>query len=366
MMNTAHNFSATTTINPLLNFITGRKYRWLRHLLFIVIGLLLSFKGDIGMSNDMRTPAIMKAVIIADTISFVFIMSMLYLMMWVLIPKLLFRSKYFLFFLSFFLMDALIFLAVWLIDLLLLRPVDPGNGSMNMQHIEFSFLHFIELSLVSAVLLGSVVGFSVFKKWITDVQRMNELQQMNLKSELEQLKSQVNPHFLFNTLNNVIVLIQTDPPKASQVLLGLSDLLRYQLYDSTKEKISLSKDIAFIDNLLTLEKIRKDDFVFDIHTEGNKNGIMLPPFLFIPFVENGIKHGASSVGHSYLKLNFRITATHIYFYCENSKPAIKQSLVGGLGLKNIVRRLELLYPGNYKLDIKDETAKYIIYLTIPL
>jgi LytS/YehU family sensor histidine kinase len=308
----------------------------------------------------------MRAVIIADVLSFVFIMSMLYLMMWVLIPKLLFRSKFLLFVLSFIAVDVLIYTTVWLVDRYLLKPVDPGDGSMNMQHIEFSFIHFIQLSLVSAVLLGSVVGFAVFKKWITDVQRMNELHQMNLKSELEQLKSQVNPHFLFNTLNNTIVLIKTDPDKASQVLLGLSDLLRYQLYDSTKEKISLKKDIAFIDNLLALEKIRKDDFAYDIHLEGKTDGIMLPPFLFIPFVENGIKHGSSSVDHSYLKLNFRITATHLYFYAENSKPAIKNNDIGGLGLKNIFRRLELLYPGTYQLDIKDDTAKYIIYLTIPL
>ena len=260
----------------------------------------------------------------------------------------------------------MIFLAVWLVDVALLKPVDPVDGSMNMQHIQLSFLHFLQVGLVGAVLLGSVVGFSVFKKWIFDMQRMSELKQMNLKSELEQLKSQVNPHFLFNTLNNAVVLIKTDPDKASQVLLGLSDLLRYQLYDSTKEKISLKKDIEFITNLLELEKIRKDDFTYDIHTEGKTEGIMLPPFLFIPFIENGIKHGASSVGHSYLKLNFRITSTHLYFYTENSKPAIKQNAIGGLGLKNIIRRLELLYPGNYLLDIKDETAKYIIYLTIPL
>ena len=364
-MNTAQNFPATS-MNPLLNFISAPKYHWLRHLLFICVGILLAFKGDIGITNDVRTPGVIRAVLISDIIALVFIMSMLYLMLWVLIPKLLFRSKFLLFILSFIVVDAVIFLVVWLADVVILKPVDPGDGSIHMQHIQLSFLNFLEVELVGAVMLGSVVGFSVFKKWIFDVQRMNELKQMNLKSELEQLKSQVNPHFLFNTLNNVVVLIKTDPDKASQVLLGLSDLLRYQLYDSTKEKISLKKDIQFITNLLELEKIRKDDFAYDIHTEGKMEGIMLPPFLFIPFVENGIKHGASSVGHSYLKLNFRITDTHLYFYCENSKPAIKHDSIGGLGLKNIVRRLELLYPGNYLLDIKDETGKYIIYLTIPL
>src|SRR6185295_11462360 len=156
------------------------------------------------------------------------------------------------------------------------------------------------IGAVSSVLLGSVIGLRVFKKWINDMQQMNELHQINLKTELEQLKSQVNPHFLFNTLNNLLVLTKTDPEKASQVLLGLSDLLRYQLYDSAREKILLSKDIDFIHNLLSLEKIRKNDFDYNIRTEGNTDGVTLPPFLFIPFVENAIKHGASTVGHSYL------------------------------------------------------------------
>src|SRR5688572_18982903 len=160
-----------------------------------------------------------------------------------------------------------------------------------MIHIQFSLVYFIQIGTVCAVLLGSVVGLKVFKKWIIDVQRMNELHQTNLKTELEQLKSQVNPHFLFNTLNNLLVLTQTDVGKATQVLLGLSDLLRYQLYDSAREKILLSKDIAFIQNVLDLEKIRKNDFDFTIHTEGDIDGHSLPPFLFIPFVENAIKHG---------------------------------------------------------------------------
>ena len=235
-----------------------------------------------------------------------------------------------------------------------------------MQHIELSVMHFIQVGAVCAVLLGAVVGLKVFKKWITDVQQMQELQEINMRTELEQLKSQVNPHFLFNTLNNLLVLVKTDPERASQVLLGLSDLLRYQLYDSAREKILLSKDIDFIKNLLALEKIRKNDFSFEIETEGNIDKVKLSPFIFIPFVENAIKHGASSVGHSYLTLHFRVTDNELYFVAENSKPVIKKNSIGGLGLKNIKRRLELLYPNNHTLEIKEDTDKYIVNLIIPL
>ncbi|MGB8192395.1 MAG: histidine kinase [Chitinophagaceae bacterium] len=347
--------------NPLIRLISDNRYRWLRHTLFIMVGLILAFKGDIGVPNQ-YTDEVQKAVLIADSISFVFILGIIYLLLFVFVPRLLFRSKLFLFSLSFIAGIVLIYLAVWAVDYYILRPVNPGN----MQHIDLSIVHFIQVGTVCAVLLASVVGMKVFKKWINDVQRMNELQQVNLKTELAQLKSQVNPHFLFNTLNNLLVLVKTDTDKASQVLLGLSDLLRYQLYDSTREKILLSKDIAFMQNLLELEKIRKNDFTYTIHTEGHVDGQSLPPFLFIPFVENAIKHGASTVGHSYLTLWFKIKEKQLHFRSENSKPAIKTSMAGGLGLGNIKRRLELLYPDNHTLQITDDTDKYIVNLTIPL
>lgn len=348
--------------NPLIRFISDRKYRWLRHTLFILLGLILAFKGDVGVPDQYRSPEVKRVVLLVDSISFVFILSVLYLLMQVLIPRLLFRSRIFLFAVSFAMLIFLVFLGVWLLDHYFLKPVQPGN----MQHLEFTFMYFIQVGAVCSVLFGAVVGLKVFKKWINDVERMYELQKTNLKTELEQLKSQVNPHFLFNTLNNLLVLTKTDAERASQVLLGLSDLLRYQLYDSGKEMILLTKDITFIQNLLSLEKIRKNDFDFTIHTEGHLDGIILPPFLFIPFVENAIKHGASTVGHSYLTLHFSARDGKLYFSSENSKPPVKAQTVGGLGLANIQRRLELLYPGNHNLEIIDNPSNYSVKLILPL
>ena len=348
--------------NPLIRFVSEPKYRWLRHTLFILMGFILAFKGDVGMKDAISSEKVRQAVLFVDTLSFIFMLSMLYLLILVLIPYLLFRSKVFLFSLSFFALLSLIYFFVWFVDFYYLRPVNPGR----MVHIELSLINFIQIGAVSSVLMGSVVGLKVFQKWIKDVQHMNELHQTNMKTELEQLKSQVNPHFLFNTLNNLFVLTKTDPEKASQVILGLSDLLRYQLYDSAREKILLSKDIDFIHNLLALEKIRKNDFEYNIKTEGKIDGVGLPPFLFIPFVENAIKHGSSTVGHSYLTLEFRIVEKQLHFNSVNSKPPIKNNSIGGLGLKNITRRLELLYPGKYILETDNKADKYIVKLSIPL
>lgn len=363
-MQTGNTFTATS-LHPLLQFIIARKYRWLRHTLFIAAALILAFQGDMIIAERMNWEKnAVKALVFFDTGLFLLLTGIIYFTLYILIPMLLFRSKLFLFTLAFIAEVSLIYFFTLLLDYWFLKPVFPGNDML--QHMQLSFGAYVEKGLISAILLGCITGFKIFKQWVDDVQRMQEVQQINLRSELQQLKSQVNPHFLFNTLNNLLVLTKTNPEKASQVLLGLSDLLRYQLYDSAKEMILLSKDIAFINNLLALEKIRKDDFSYDVITEGNIDGRALPPFLFIPFVENAIKHGASSVGHSYLKLRFHTTDEQLIFYAENSKPVIRNNSNGGIGLKNITRRLELLYPNHHKLEITDEAHKYIVQLTLPL
>jgi two-component system, LytTR family, sensor kinase len=244
--------SITPFNNPLIRFLAEPKWRWLRHTVFFIIALILGFKGDIGAISDMRSPEVIRAFLIVDAWTFIGIMSMMYLLLLVLIPRLLFRGKIFQFAFCFFILLSLIYILVWYVDYRYLLAVEKDPEHPKMQHVELSVLAYIQYCAISAVLLGSVVGIAIFKKWVIDVKQMNELIQTNLRTELEQLKSQVNPHFLFNTLNNLYVLTRTDVTKASQVILGLSDLLRYQLYDSAKDQILLSKDIDFIHNLLSL------------------------------------------------------------------------------------------------------------------
>jgi hypothetical protein len=358
--------SLITLYNSLLiRLVAAPRLRWLRHTLFILLGLVLAYKGDVTTFNFSQVSEVQMAFLKIDTFTFFFIEGIIYLLILVLVPKLLFRGKVFPFALIFFVLTSLIYVMVYYVDLVFLKPVDNPEKPF-LQHVEFSVLSWVGYSAVATVLLASVVGLCIFKKWVNDVQRMHELQQTNLRSELEQLKSQLNPHFLFNTLNNVNVLTQTDPKKASQVLFGLSDLLRYQLYESSKEKILLSKDIEFINNLLALEKIRKNDFSYEVKVEGNTDNIQLPPFLFMPFVENAVKHGASSIGHSYISIHFQINGEQLHFTAENSKPLIKSNLPGGLGLKNITRRLNLIYPGKHELTMTETKEKYFVNLTLPI
>jgi hypothetical protein len=351
--------------NPLIRLVASPKLRWLRHTLFILLGLVLAYKGDYSSFNLSLASDVQKAFLMVDTVTFIGIMGLIYVLVLVLVPKLLFRGKVFSFAVLFFILISLVYLLVYYADHFFLKPVDNPEKPF-LQHVELNVVAWIGFSAVAAVLLGAVVGLCIFKKWVKDVQRMQELQQANLRSEMEQLKSQLNPHFLFNTLNNVNVLTQTDPKRASQVLLGLSDLLRYQLYESGKEEILLSKEIEFINNLLALEKIRKNDFSYEVKVDGNTDNIKLPPFLFMPFVENAVKHGASSVGHSYLSIHFHINGEQLHFTAENSKPAVKSNLPGGLGLKNIMRRLALLYGDKHELMMNDTKEKYFVNLILPI
>jgi len=156
------------------------------------------------------------------------------------------------------------------------------------------------------------------------------------------------------------VLIQLDAGKASRLLLGLSDLLRYQLYHSNGKFVFLKDEIEFISNLLELEKIRKEDLTYSLEVKGSERNKLIPPSLSLPFVENAIKHGDTQ-GTSYIRIVYTIQASSLSFSIENSKepsPVRKSEEGGGLGLKNVERRLQLLFPGKYNLFFKDEGDKF--------
>lgn len=157
-------------------------------------------------------------------------------------------------------------------------------------------------------------------------------------------------------LNNANVLIKKNPEEASRVLFKLEDMLRYQINDSAKEQVLLSSEIHFLNDFLNLEKVRRDKFEYVISKEGDISEVWLPPLLFIPFVENAVKHNVDSENSSYVYLGFKVWDKQLEFQCINSKPkiALRKNEVGGLGLKNIKRRLELLFPGTlHWLEIEE-------------
>ncbi|WP_395375833.1 sensor histidine kinase [Marinicella sp. W31] len=187
--------------------------------------------------------------------------------------------------------------------------------------------------------------------------------------ELNYLKAQVNPHFLFNSLNSIYSLSRKQSLETPDLVMQLSELMRYQLESSKKETVLLKEELEFIENYLLLEEKRLSkrctvEFLID----GDVLGLRVSPMLLIPFVENAVKHGAqSTIEKSTIDISATIKNATLYFCVENSKPHKVSSLKRtGLGLENVRRRLNLLYPNSHVFEIDDKEEKYHVNLSIDL
>ena len=348
--------TSSVTQEPVLRYLVDQPYSIYRKIVFVLV-LLLLLKGG----NEQHQYAD-DTFIYLKLSGLLLILGLTALHLYVLIPRFLFKGKYGLYFLSVgggIVLSFLVFVQVraWLPSLLL-----PGKTAKPSDDAA-DFLAYVVLL---CVLCAATAGMKLFQRWVTDSYRLTQLENIRIHTELDLLKSNVSPHFLFNMLNGSEVLIHTEPEKASQMLIKLSDLLRYQLYDSSREQVLLSADILFLDHFLSLEKIRRDFFEFRIDEQGTEKPLMVSPLLFIPFVENAIKHNINSEAGAYVDLSFEIKRGELIFNCTNPKPSQPQTKPGGLGLPNVQRRLELLYPGRHTLLIREEPALYHVTLTLTL
>jgi len=323
--------------NVLFRFLISPDRRIFRHLLLIVfIGTVLY-----NSTSEIASPII----------TFIYFITLFYINMYLLVPKLLFRNKNIEYCLA-----VISIIIVVAICGYFFNPFDKGHG-----------LNIPLFSFLTVLLLAASSSIKLFQKGMMDKQLIYELKQSKTSAELEQLKNQINPHFLFNMLNNANVLTKKDPEKASQVLMKLSDLLRYQLYDSARDKVLLTSDIHFLEDFLNLEKVRRDSFDFLISKEGDLSGVQIPPLLFISFVENAVKHNNDATKSSFINLYFDVRNNELFFKCINSKPMLKSvNNTGGLGLTNVKRRLELLFPATHSLTIEDDSERYCVTLTIKI
>lgn len=216
---------------------------------------------------------------------------------------------------------------------------------------------------------GIAIGFKTILNYFDEKKKRKELETSNLKNELGMLRSQVNPHFLFNTLNNIDTLIKKEPDKASELIIRLSDEMRYMLYDANIESIEIKQELKFLDNYISLQKVRinhANPVLQKIEIDNPHKKI--PPMLFLPLIENAFKHGRfKSVNDSielsiYLKnniLEFNITNP----YDETSSMSGKQS---GLGLGLVKKRFELIFPGKHLFENINENGNFTIYFRIEL
>ena len=229
---------------------------------------------------------------------------------------------------------------------------------------QFVYYYFDNIFYSSTTIFISTM-FWFFRYFIKTEGEKTELAKAKKTAELQALKTQINPHFIFNSLNNIYSLVYQNSDKALPAIEELSKLLRYTTKDLEKDVISLDKEIGYIDSLTALEKLRiKNPELLIIEKNINYPNLNISPMILVPFVENAFKHGDFRNKGFEMKLSDENQIVHFYLL-NNKKEQMKDSL-SGIGIENVKKRLEILYPKKYELNIKNSETEFIVDLKINL
>ncbi|MCK5731027.1 MAG: histidine kinase [Draconibacterium sp.] len=239
---------------------------------------------------------------------------------------------------------------------------DPPRGKFVSEMFYALLINFMIVGIASALKLFSYSYNMQLKK--------SELEHKTVQSELGILRSQINPHFLFNVLNNIDALIFEDKDKASNAIFLLSKIMRYMLHESPHEKVKLDSEITYIKDYLELAKLSFEDSNFlEFKTSGSISGKQIPPLLFIPLIENAIKHCNKKSKLPGIQINFNTVNEFVELTTSNYIKPGNQKLPNnstGTGIKNVEKRLKLIHGKNYIFEIKQDLDKFKVYLKVPL
>ena len=227
--------------------------------------------------------------------------------------------------------------------------------------------HEIMAIVVLLLMFGANLGIKNYIRSRDDRKRLVELEKRNLEQQLEYLRYQINPHFFMNTLNNIHALVEFNPVKAQEMIVELSKMMRFVLYEGNKQSVPLSRELDFIRHYVTLMKLRYTDKVsikLDLPNETPERQI--PPLILVTFIENAFKHGVSYQHESFIEVTVTVEDETLLFRCHNSKADHSNEEKGGVGLANVRKRLDLIYGERYRLCIKDKLDAYHVELSIPL
>ena len=340
-----------------------KKPRVLWHLVFWVVFISFfalvygSFDEDYGKQYlILLTDAVIQAPAVYFTLYF-------------LMPRYLFQERY-LEFISSLVLVILVFSAlIWANYVLVQNPIFwPDN------HYEPHFLNYGKIlkntTKIYPVLVLTII-IKWFKYWYVEQKSNRLLVEEKLKAELNFLKAQVHPHFLFNTLNNLYALTLKNSKEAPEVVLKLSDLLNYMLYECSSDEVLVEKEIKLVKDYIDLEKIRYGDRLNTaFNVRGSAAGKRMAPLMILPFVENSFKHGVSDeMNDSWVSIDLELKEQMLTLKVENSKSKeeLKEDHFNykeGIGLKNVKRRLELIYPEQHNLEMHDSNEAFLVILTL--
>ncbi|MFT4733555.1 MAG: two-component system sensor histidine kinase AlgZ [Algoriphagus sp.] len=229
---------------------------------------------------------------------------------------------------------------------------------------------FIVQHTFSVLVVVSFVALLRFlKDWFEIENKRKEIENEKLVSELRFLKEQINPHFLFNTLNNLYYLAHTNSPNTKEVIAKLSQMMRYMIYEANSDTVPVAKEIEYLENYIDLERLRLEEkFPILMHIEGEYEHLRISPLIFITFLENAFKHGTTQLGEDgMVSVVFKFKDNHCSYEVtntKNDKPSGYEK--SGIGLKNTKRRLNLSYADHHTLNVKEDNKTYKVKLEIDL
>lgn len=290
---------------------------------------------------------------------------MMYLHLYFLVPQLLNRKRYLVYAVC---TVALVFAYSYVnFNLLRLIPASISNPGLIDYINQLNSQYDIIEGFFTLVITYSIKYAGQVRSTQT---RLLQLQRDNLTLELNALKAQINPHFLFNTLNNIYSLALQKSDQTADMVLRLSDMMRYVLYECNSGAVALEREVEFMSNYVELERIRHGKHVsINFTLSGDTGDKKIEPLLLIPLVENSFKHGINAqMENSYVNIQFEVNDHTVRLSVENSIPAngtlMKEK--GGIGLDNVRKRLELIYPGNHRLEISPFKNRYLVTLQLNL
>ena len=382
-----------------LIFSDQRKYRTIRHVLFwlvwcVAFNLLFHFPIHVFKGWDLSGPGtrnyqelgpvlfFIKALAINSFLAVIVPQILLtYVLIYWLLPGYYYKKRNIFFTTA---ITALIFIVFYLTAIgfkhsSVIYNFLAGHYSQLLPYFDQSTQRVVLIDQLSSlpIILGFAIMIKLVKKWWLKQRETEQLIKEKAKAELQLLKAQVHPHFLFNTLNNIYYYTLTNSTEAPVMIHKLSSLLSYILNECNQPLVPLEKEIKMIQDYMALEKIRyADELNISIDMKCEYNGEMISPLLLLPFVENSFKHGASKIiSKPWVKLTARKEGSRFTFIIKNSKlstnePAIsnrgQSGRQGSIGLKNVKKRLELLYPKTHMLSIISERDSYAVHLDLLL
>jgi two-component system, LytTR family, sensor kinase len=285
----------------------------------------------------------------------IFFISLFYLNSFLLIPRLLNRKK----------MGAYILIIIFLfLGVLIVLPQLPSETGQRGFHRESFFLLFPYLFI-----WAMSTAYRFFSDQVKTEQLLKERENENLKTELSFLRSQVSPHFLFNVLNNMVAMARLKSDLLEPSLIRLSGLMRYMLYESDEAKVPLSREVEYVLSYIELQKIRYAKSL-TIHTDMDPGGNeLIEPMLLIPFIENAFKHGTGIIQDPVIEISLKYTDGLLDFRVRNKFVSGNEEIkdrVAGIGLANVIRRLNLLYDQKHMISIDQENGWFTVSLQIKL